>query len=174
MASWKFSGNFGTQSTRWGVKPRWCRPRGSPDKSPAPFTLKLSLLDTSPLTRHPQWFRVRPFSWNIHLQPWCCYVMFRIHTTCYLSCLANVDPSLDLASAFVTSFHTHRLPHLPSSLRGVQKQLGRNIEESGALAVELSVGHHAHFPRVEAISYGLESTLETLLRLLQLTYMIVL
>jgi len=53
MASWRFSGDFGTQSTRWGVKPRWCRPRGSPDESPAPFTLKLSLLYTSPLTRHP-------------------------------------------------------------------------------------------------------------------------
>jgi len=52
----------------------------------------------------------------------------------------------------------------------VQKRLGRSIEESGVLAVELSIGYHAHFPRVKTT----ENTLKTLLRLLQLTYMIVL
>jgi len=66
------------------------------------------------------------------------------------------------------------LPGLLDSFRGMQKWLGRSVEKSRLLAPEPSVGHRVHFPRVKAISYGLGSTLKTLLRLLQSTYMIVL
>jgi len=75
-------------------------------------------------------------------------------------------PSLNSASTFPTSLPTSltasSLSGLPDSLRGVQKWLGRSAEESRVLAPEPSVGHRT---RVKAISYGLESTLKTLLRL---------
>jgi len=77
------------------------------------------------------------------------------------------------ASAFAMSLYTHSLLHLCLVSDSMQKWLGRSVEESGVLAPELSVGHRAHFPRVKTIFYGLGSTLKTLLRLLQLTYMIV-
>jgi len=41
-----------------------------------------------------------------------------------------------------TSLTASSLPGLPGSLSGVQKRLGRSVEES-----ELSVWHHAHFPQ---------------------------
>ena len=55
-------------------------------------SLELSLLNTSPLTQHPWRFWVTPSSWNIHLQPWYCYVKFRVHTACYLS-RSQIPPS---------------------------------------------------------------------------------
>jgi len=71
--------------------------------------------------------------------------------------------SLCLRDVSLHSLTASSLPGLLDSLRGIQRRLGRSGEKSRVPAPELSVGHRAHFPRVEAISCGLGGTLKTLL-----------